>query len=103
MKQFISVPLLFAALLMTNSSSISTSTIDSYSEYLELEMNEVKIDGDYLTPMSVLGVTGNVLGNGYQHISDRLSAFADEYECDCYLGLWTSIENSGYASLDAIV
>lgn len=87
MKWFPGIPLFFAALLMTNSSNLSTSTIDSYSEYLELEMNEVKIDGDYLTSMSVLGVTGNALGNGYQHMSNRLSVFADEYECDCYLGL----------------
>lgn len=96
----------FFYLLAADPSDVSTSTIDSYSEYLAIEMNDVQISGDYLPPYSLYGidwVNGKFLGNGYSHMSDCFDVFANEYECDCYIGLWTSLEKCGFDSFEDLI
>ena len=110
MKWLIAIFLFFS--LITDPSDVSASTIDSYSdidsysEYLDIEMNDVQISGDYLPPYSFYGtdwVNGKFLGNGYSHMSDRFDVFANEYECDCYIGLWSSLEKSGFDSFEDLI
>lgn len=96
----------FFYLLAADPSDVSASTIDSYSEYLDIEMNDVQISGDYLPPYSLYGtdwVNGKFLGNGYFHMSDCFDVFANEYECDCYIGLWTSLEKCGFDSFEDLI
>lgn len=61
---------------------------------------EARIRGDYIQAISTYGVTGDVMGNEYQHMISRFKTFSQEYHCNVYLWMWKTLDKSGYGSFD---